>query len=71
MLLPAIRYSTDGFVTRDGEGKKGTLLKRADAIKAAFNDFSILSPEQAVKVADRAVACWKARKPDPLDPPPP
>jgi hypothetical protein len=62
-VATAIRYGVNGFVARDGQGKNGTLLKRADAIKAAFNDFPILSPKQAVKIAEYAVVRWNARNP--------
>jgi hypothetical protein len=58
----AIRYGVNGFITRDGEGRKGTLLKRADAIKGAFDDFSILSPEQALAFVERMMRRWQARQ---------
>lgn len=56
----SIRYGVNGFITRDGEGRKGTLLKRADAVKAAFNGFSIMSPAQALAFVDRMRGEWQA-----------
>jgi hypothetical protein len=29
-------------------------------IKAAFNDFSVLSPPQAISIAERAIRRWQA-----------
>jgi hypothetical protein len=60
-VATAIRYGLNGFITRDGIGEKRGVLDRADAIKAAFNDFSIYSPEQAVAVAERMIQRWSVR----------
>jgi hypothetical protein len=49
----AIRYGVNGLITRDGEGRKGTLLKRADPIRTQFDGFRILSPEQALAFVER------------------
>jgi hypothetical protein len=38
---------------------RSTLRKR-DLIKAAFNDFSVLSPPQAISIAERAIRRWQA-----------
>jgi hypothetical protein len=57
----AIRYGVHGFITRDGEGRKGTLLKRADAVKAAFNSFGIMSPSQALAFVERMRRGWHRR----------
>jgi hypothetical protein len=59
----AIRYGLNGFITRDGEGRRGTLLKRADAIKAAFNGFSIISPAQALAFVERTMRRQQAPQP--------
>jgi hypothetical protein len=56
-----IRYGLNGFITRDGIGEKRGVLDRADAIKASFNDFSVLSPEQAVALAERMIQRWSVR----------
>jgi hypothetical protein len=53
-VATAIRYAVSGFVTRERR-----LLNKRDAIRAAFNDFPILTPEQAVNVASRGVTRWR------------
>lgn len=57
----AIREGLNGFITRDGAGKKRRVLDGADAIKTAFDDFSILSPEQALAFVERMMQRWQAR----------
>lgn len=44
----AVRYGANGLVTRDKR-----LLKRADAIRAAFDGFLLVTPETAFRVALR------------------
>jgi hypothetical protein len=51
----AIRYSINGFITRDGIGKDKGILDRAEAIKATFDNFSIMTPERALALADRMI----------------
>jgi hypothetical protein len=60
-VATAIRYGTDGFITRDGIGKDRGVLDGAEMIRAAFDGFSILSPEQAVAFAERMIRRWQAR----------
>lgn len=60
----AIRYGVNGFITRDGIGDDTGILDRADAIKAAFNGFSILAPERAVSISHRSLMGWKACNPE-------
>jgi hypothetical protein len=60
-VATAIRYGVNGFITRDGSGKKRGILDGADAIKAAFNDFSILSPERALAFVERTMQGWSVR----------
>jgi hypothetical protein len=60
-VATAIRYGVNGFITRDGSGKKRGVLDGADAIKAAFNDFSILSPERALAFVERTIQGWSVR----------
>jgi predicted nucleic acid-binding protein len=55
-IATAIRYAVDGFVTRDRD-----LLRKGDLIKAAFNDFRVLSPPQAISITERAIRRWQAR----------
>jgi hypothetical protein len=59
-VATAIRYGTNGFITRDGIGKDRGVLHSAGAIKAAFDDFSILSPEQALAFVERTMRGWQA-----------
>jgi hypothetical protein len=61
-VATAIRYGTNGFITRDGIGKDRGILHGAYAIRAAFDDFSILSPEQALAFVDRMMRRWQARQ---------
>lgn len=56
-VATAIRYGVIGFVTRER-----ALLDKQDAIKAAFNDFAILSPEQALAFANRMIERWRTRE---------
>jgi hypothetical protein len=55
-VATAIRYAVNGFVTRDQ-----VVLGSRDAIRAAFDNFTIFSPEGAVAFANRMVLRWKAR----------
>lgn len=50
-VAAAMRYGMDGFVTRD----KRDLLRKAPVIRAAFNDFPIMSPKAALAFAERMV----------------
>jgi hypothetical protein len=59
-VATAIRYGTNGFITRDGIGKDRGVLHSARAIRAAFDDFSILSPEQALAFVERMMRRWQA-----------
>jgi hypothetical protein len=59
-VATAIRYGTNGFITRDGIGKDRGVLHSADAIRAAFDDFSILSPERALAFVERTMRRWQA-----------
>ena len=50
-VATAIRYGRTGFITND-EG----LLKRDEAIRAAFDSFRILSPRAALVLTERQIA---------------
>ncbi len=55
-VATAIRYGFNCFVTNDRH-----LLKKRDAIKAAFNDFLVASPEAALTFARRMIERYEAR----------
>ena len=50
-IATAIRYARSGFVTNDRD-----LLKRDEAMRAAFDNFRILSPADALALTQRQVA---------------
>jgi hypothetical protein len=52
----AIRYGSDAFVTLD-EG----LLKRADAVRSAFDGFNIWTPTQALAYVERRKQRYQRR----------
>jgi hypothetical protein len=56
-LCTAIRYGGTGFITRD----QRDILRRAAAIAAAFDDFRVLTPEQAVVLTERFLRRWRFR----------
>jgi hypothetical protein len=62
-IATAIRYGANGFITRDGAGKSRGVLDGADTIKATFDGFSILSPEQALAFVKRMMRRWQALQP--------
>jgi hypothetical protein len=55
-VATAIRYGVNCFVTNDRR-----LLNKRDAIKAAFNDFLVTSPEAALAFARRMIKRYEAR----------
>jgi len=54
-VATAIRYGVNGFVTNERR-----LQNKRDAIEAAFNGFSIFSPQRALTTSNRMVAGWRA-----------
>jgi hypothetical protein len=54
-VATAIRYGVNGFVTNEKR-----LQNKRHAIEAAFDGFSIFSPQRAVAISNRIVAGWRA-----------
>jgi hypothetical protein len=60
-MLPS-RSATASTAYHEGwGGRKGRLLKRPDAIKGAFNAFSIISPAQALAFVERTMRGCSAK----------
>jgi Transposase domain (DUF772) len=59
-IATAIRYGANGFVTRD---EKLLQADKVQAIRNAFNDFLVMSPDRAYIIAERQVSRWKTRRP--------
>jgi hypothetical protein len=57
----AMRYGANAFVTLDGSGKDKGILDRAQAVRAAFNDFALMTPAQALAFSDRMLTRHKVR----------
>jgi hypothetical protein len=58
-VATAIRYGVNGFVTNEKR-----LQNKRHAIEAAFDGFSIFSPQRAVAASNRMVAGWRAIEED-------
>jgi hypothetical protein len=58
-VATAMRYGANVLVTRDARD----LLRKADAIRDAFNGFAIMDPERAVAFTDRLFGRYEKRTP--------